>query len=295
MTSLAARNRAFAQLVFAAGLWGIGFVAVRWVLLSMGPLWTNAVRLVLAFAFGISAVLFWEPLRKSFQWRDLALGALPGFWLGVCLVFQTYGLQYTTVAKSGFITCLYVVFVPIFARLFYGQRITIQHALWVGIALIGAALMCNLDWAQFTIGDALTLACAIACAVQILEVGRFSPRAKSVYLFTIGQCGVAAILPLIGALLFESPPVLPLALLPFAGLGILVFGSTLLAFGIQAHTQRFLTASVVSLMFLLESPFAAFFGYLFLQESLTFLQAMGCLLILIAAVGTIRSDRPVAA
>lgn len=295
MPTSESRKRAYIELVFAASLWGFGFVALRWTLMGIGPLWTNALRLILSFGFGFLPILIWVPWRRRFRACDLALGAIPGFWLGVCLLFQTYGLQYTSVAKSGFITCLYVVFVPIFARLFYGHRITLQHFLWVAIALIGAALMCNLDLNQFNLGDGLTLACALACAFQILEVGRFSPRAHSSYVFTIGQCGVAGILPLIAAIFLEAPPDYPLAALPFAGLATLIFGSSLLAFGIQARTQRFLTAPVVSLLFLLESPFAAFFGYLILAESLTFLQAMGCLLILLAAVGTIRADRPAAA
>lgn len=295
MSTSESRKRAYIELVFAASLWGFGFVALRWTLLGMGPLWTNALRLLLSFGFGFLPILVYVPWRRRFNSRDLRLGIVPGFWLGVCLLFQTYGLQYTSVAKSGFITCLYVVFVPIFARIFYHHRITVQHFLWVAIALIGAALMCNLDFQQFNLGDGLTLACAVACAFQILEVGRYSPRAHSAYTFTIGQCGAAGVFPLLAAIALEAPPSFPLAAVPFAGLFSLIFGSSLLAFGIQARTQRFLSAPVVSLLFLLESPFAAFFGYVILGESLSFLQAMGCLLILLAAVGTIRADRPAAA
>ncbi len=295
MSTAKKRKRAYAEMVFGSTLWGFGFIAVRWALMGMGPSWTNALRLLLSFAIGFIPILIWVPWRRKFRMRDLGLGALPGFWLGLCLLLQAYGLQFTSVAKSGFITCLYIIFVPILGRIFYGHRINREHFLWVLIALIGTGLMCNLDLQQFGVGDALTLLCAVAAAFQILDVGRFAPRSGSDYVFTIGQCGAAGLLPLVFAIAFEAPPTFPLAALPLAGLLSLIFGSSLMAIVIQARVQRVLSASVVSLLFLLESPFAAFFGYLILGESLTFLQAMGCLLILLAAVGTIRADRPAAA
>src|SRR4051812_24931909 len=195
------RKRALAELILAAAIWGFGFVAVRFSLESFPPLWLNCLRLLLGFVFGFPLLLIFPSLRKGLNWNDFRLGIVPGFWLGVCLVLQTYGLRLTTIAKSGFITCLYVIMVPPLGRLLYGQRTSMLHYLWVALSLVGAALICQVDSLQVNTGDWLTLACAVAAAFQILEVGRLSRRAQSSFAFTIGQSLWASILPMVGALI----------------------------------------------------------------------------------------------
>lgn len=52
----------------------------------------------------------------SFVWKgNFRYGAILGVVLGVAYTAQTWGLTLTTSTKSGFITSLYIVFVPIFA------------------------------------------------------------------------------------------------------------------------------------------------------------------------------------
>ncbi len=289
------RNRALIELIFAASLWGFGFIAVRWGLESMTPLWLNALRLLLSFLFGVPLAMFFSGLHRDFNWREFMLGVSPGFWLGACLILQTYGLQYTTVTKSGFITCLYVLFVPVIERIFLGRRTTRTHYAWTALAIVGAALVCEVDTLQINLGDWLTLGCAVAAAAQIVEVGRLSQRHRSAFIFTISQALWASLLPLFGAVIWEMPPQLPFTGKAWAGLALLIFGSTLLAFVIQSRTQRVISAPVVSLLFLLESPFAAIFAYFLMGETLLPLQAVGGALILISAAGCLRADRPAAA
>jgi drug/metabolite transporter (DMT)-like permease len=289
------QKRALIELVFAASLWGFGFIAARWGLESLTPLWLNAARLLLSFIFGVPLAMLFCGLHRDFSWRQFQLGASPGFWLGACLVLQTYGLQYTTVTKSGFITCLYVLFVPLIERIFFGRRTSMTHYAWTGVAIVGAALVCEVDTLKVNLGDWLTLGCAVAAAFQIVEVGRLSQHHRSPFIFTISQALWASLLPLLGAVIWEPTPQFPLTQQAWAGLGMLIFGSTLLAFVIQSRTQRVISAPVVSLLFLLESPFAAIFAFFLMGERLQPLQAVGGALILISAAGCIRADRPAAA
>lgn len=285
------RQRAFLELLLAAALWGFGFIAVRWGLESVGPLWLNALRLMLGFVFGFPLIFLLPSLRRDFSWKEFSLGMVPGLWLGILLILQTYGLQYTTVTKSGFITCLYIVFVPMVGRLFYNERTSKLHSLWVALSLFGAALICQLNTFDVNLGDWLTLGCAVAAALQIVEVGRLTNRARSAYIFTLGQSFWGGLPPLIGAVLVEPLPSLPFTAHAYWGLAVLIFGCTLLAFVIQSRTQRILSAPVVSLLFLLESPFAAAFAFFLFGETLTLAQAVGALLILGAAGGCIAGDR----
>ena len=54
----------------------------------------------------------WAPL-KALPRAGWAAGALAGGFLAAAYAFQTAGLDLTTVASTGFITGLYVVFTPI--------------------------------------------------------------------------------------------------------------------------------------------------------------------------------------
>jgi drug/metabolite transporter (DMT)-like permease len=93
-------------------------------------------------------------------------------------------------------------------------------------------------------------------------------------------------------LIFEPTPRPSLTDLSLVGLFSLTFGSTLIAFAFQVKAQKILSPSVVSLLFLLEAPFATFFGLLFLGEELRSDQWLGAALILsTSVVVSLRSAR----
>ncbi len=284
------RPRALFELVFAGALWGFGFIAVRWGLEGFGPYWVNALRFALSFIAGVP--LFYLIVgRRARLWADFKLSRNAGLWLGISLILQAIGLQYTSVTKSGFITCLYVVFVPPIGRLFYGTRTRLAHYFWVFVALVGAALICELTSLKANLGDFLTLLCALAVALQILEVDRAAPKAASGFGYTLHQCLWAGMIPLVGALLLETFPGTEPPAIALVGIAVLAFGSSLLAFTIQVRTQKVLSPAIVSLLFLLESPFAAFFAFWFFGESFTLTQMVGGGLILFAASFSILGPR----
>src|SRR4051812_13463235 len=85
------------ELVFAASLWGFGFVAVIWGLES----WTPVQLLFLRFLIGGTAGI----LLSSFVINPLKIQWKLAFWLALALsvmaLLQTWGLRYTTATKSG--------------------------------------------------------------------------------------------------------------------------------------------------------------------------------------------------
>ena len=88
----------------------------------------------------------------------------------------------------------------------------------------------------------------------------------------------------------EPLPQFPLQPLAISGLLFNAIVVSILAFWIQVRAQGAISPSVISLLFLLESPFAALFGYLCLGETLNPPQFLGGFLILLSAVGTIRDQ-----
>lgn len=279
-------------------LWGFGFIATRWAMLGFNSTLLTGARFFLASVCILPVVLLSRKMRKKLSRKEFYLSFVPGFFLSLALVLQTIGLEYTTVTNSGFITVMYVVLVPALEVMMFGRRIQPFHILGIAVALFGAALMCNLrDISSVNLGDGLTFLCALASAMQIAVMEKVSARISSPFLFNLYQAFWAGVGPLIAAFaLAFTGSVQQIAHAPglaWAGILFLIFGSTMIGFLVQVRAQRVLPGSTASMFFLLESPFAAIFGYLLLGEKLSPLQWCGALLILSAAAITIRTAAPV--
>ena len=279
------------ELTFAGMLWGFGFIAVIWALRGMGPLSITGWRFALAAVAGLGITLAIKPLRKQMEKEQFFLAMIPGLLISLSLILQTWGLKHTTATKSGFITTLYVLFVPVMEKVWFKRRLPKRHYFYVFLALIGVALICDLpgelmgkvEGGGANFGDFLTLLCAIAASFQILWFGKIAPKIKSSFTFNNFQSVWAGIIPLLLSFAFEPFPTPSFADNSMWGLASLAFGSTLIAFALQVRAQKIISPSVASLLFLLESPFATLFAILFLNESLRTIQWFGAGLILVSA------------
>ncbi len=280
------------ELLLAAALWGFGFIGTRWALDVLSPMEVTFMRFSLAGFVGLPLLLFASGLR---DWRRyVRLGVWPALFLFGLLVFHAWGLQYTTATKSGFITTLYVVFVPIIELVLLRRRFPPMLGVAIAVALLGTGLIVNIGFGALNVGDLLTLVSALFAAAQIYSLGitgRLVPRA---FLFIFYQCYWAALfsLPFVNFTDLSSK-LLNTAHIPahfWVGFGILVFGSTILAFSLQARAQRHISATVASLICLLESPFAMIFAFVYLGEILTPLELLGAILIMAAAIMAILAE-----
>lgn len=226
------------ELVLAGALWGFGFIATVWALKVMGPLMVISLRFLIATVIGGIVIILIPRLREQASRQQFWLAAVPGFLLMLTLVLQTWGLQYTTATKSGFITTLYVLMVPFLERFWLKLKLPRFHMIYVGIGLVGVALICDFNsvirsviWGSsdaistaistpnetldvnskiaqqsWNFGDLLTFACAIAASFQIVWFAWIHDRIKSPFVFNIYQSIWATIIPLAFALLIEPWP-----------------------------------------------------------------------------------------
>lgn len=287
---------AYASAILAAFLWGAGFIGSRYGLESLGPLWVSFGRFFIGFLVCLPVLAF----GKKESWsKDKILGVtLCSIFLGGVMFLQIAGLQYTSVAKSGFITILYAIITPAFAGFFLRQKLGSYYWAMALIAFGGVCLLLDFDLNNFNGGDALTLGCAFCSALHILSVGRFAPRFESAAVFNVWQMfGVCALaLPL--ALVFEGSkaPLIFLSELSFSDnalLGLLFMGafSTGMGFFLQLWSQKHIRPHVASLIFLLESPMGAFLGWAMLSENIGIKEIIGCAITLFA-VGAIPMEKP---
>ena len=281
------RARACLELGFACTLWGFGFVAAVWALRGgFGPNQVTAMRLTIGGGGSAIVIALIPGLRRSVSREQIWLAFLPGVWLSLTLVLQTWGLKYTTATKSGFVTTLYVLAVPVLERTLLKKRLPHGHLSAVAVACFGTALICDFHGGGWNIGDLLTLGCAIAASFQIVWFGLLRDRTGDAFVFNALQALWAAPLPLALAFAFEDWPKQAPTALAWAGVASLTLGSTVIAFSLQVRAQKKLRPSTASLIFLMESPFAAIFAMVLLGETLTRSQWFGALLILATIIGS---------
>lgn len=278
----------YLMLFAVTAIWGLGFIATKWTLLDYSALWSNTLRFLFAGLIATPFLVYFKSYK--IRGKKLVGALLASLFLLLGMLTQTAGLVYTTAAKSGFITCLYSLMIPLFVMMITKKSYNIYFWGLLFQALVGIALLCNLDLTQFNKGDVLTLFCAFCFAAHFLVIDRYTHFFGSAVEFNSLQCFFVGVLSLPVAFFFEGgvslAPVLTLNAFfdasPLLGFILLSFFSSFVAFGILAHVQKFLPSHSVGMMCLLESPFAALFGYLFLKEELSTMNLIGCFLVLIS-------------
>jgi drug/metabolite transporter (DMT)-like permease len=243
-------------------LWGTTFHFVKGALAVASPgVFLTARFAAAAAALGVLRLVRRAAPSPGLRRHGLVLGAL----LLAGFAFQTVGLRYTTPARSAFLTGLSVLAVPFLARFAYGRPVRL--AAWAGVvlAVVGLALLTRpfgegID-AAVRLGDALTAACAVAFALQIVLTSEWSPRHPLAPFVlaqvAVGLVGTLALLPL------EAPRLDPGGLPRLAATALFTgVPMTAGAFFVMAWAQRRTTAVRAALIFSLEPVSAALFSHL---------------------------------
>lgn len=267
-----------AGLLYAAAIWGATFFMVKGVLDHVSPLSLLGYRFLLS-AVLILPIIIWQKRNPFKGWgRGLALG----FFLWLIYVPQTVGLQYTTASNSGFITGLFIVFVPILGVLVFRQVPGPMKLFSVVMAVCGLWVLTG-GIAGMNRGDALTLLAALGYAVHILLADRYMKGGMDPLVLSFQQFFLVGIFSFIaGAVLgisFDCKWVSAWMTIVF----LAVF-PTVSAFLIQLVAQRFTTPIKVALIFSMEPVFAAVFAWTLGGESFVWTRALGGLLIVSAMV-----------
>ena len=258
-----------------AFIWGSTFVLVKSALDDISTV------LFITLRFGVAALLLALIYRRRLTLNRAAIagGVFAGLFLFAGYWLQTAGLFYTTAAKSGFITGLYIVVVPLLSAVLYRKPPTPTEWAGVSVAAVGMSLMA-LPSGVFAVnpGDLLTLGCAFAFAVHLLLLAHYAQHFpyESLALTQIATCGV------LGALSFwwtEEPFVRwkPAVLVALAVTSVF---ATALAFAVQTWAQRYTTATRAAVILALEPVFAWITAFAVVNEVLSWRAMAGAICIL---------------
>ncbi|MBK8457271.1 MAG: DMT family transporter [Phyllobacteriaceae bacterium] len=276
------RLQANMLLLLTGAIWGMGFVAQSTAMAAIGPF------LFIGLRFGVATVAI-LPLAlrearvsgRALSLRDWRVFAGIGAILFGGMAAQQAGLMTTSVTNSGFLTGLYLIFVP-----FLGVALFRDFPHWVVwpsafAALGGVFLLSGGRLDGLKTGDWLTILCAGFWALQILFITRYANHTGRPVTLAVTQFAVTAVLALAVALPFEridfSAIRLAVPEILFAG----VFAGGI-AFTMQTVGQRHTTAANAAIILSSEALFAALFGALMLGDRLNGMAALGCALIFAA-------------
>lgn len=274
-------------LILCAFIWGMAFSAQSTASNFIGPFtyvfMRSIITCVVLFAVYPLLPKAQQPEggEKHSKKRYLGVGALLGVILFGACTLQQAGIAHTTAAKSGFITALYIVIIPIIG-LFTGKKIGAR--IWIGVivSLIGMCLLCLKDDLTINIGDLITLGCACVFSLHIISVDRFAGGMNSVLLSAV-QFGAVALCALPFMLITET---FTWSTIKACSTSILYAGvcSGAIGYTLQMVGQKYAEPTLASLLMCLESVFAALGGWVLLGESLAAREMIGCLLMLGASV-----------
>ena len=279
--------RGILVLLLATTIWGSAFVSQSVAMEHMGPFAFQAARCFLAVMVLMPAAWIYDRTQghNSFikGWQDKKLwkaGLLCGIPLFLACNLQQLGLVDTGAGKSGFLTAMYIVIVPIIGLI---RKKPFSPLIPVSV-LLGVAGLYFLagTTGSFAISDLLLLGCALMFAVQITFVDIFAQDIDPIRLNAI-QSLVCAALSAIVMLFTEQPKFTDIwnCSLPLIHVGVLSMGA---AYTMQIFGQKDLEPSSASLIMSMESVFALLFGWICLNELLSSTEWIGCILIFAAVI-----------
>lgn len=270
-------------LLLAAAIWGFAFVAQRVGMEYVGPFTFNGVRFALGAISLLPLILFYKKTQDAGgSQHDLKSVVGAGLFAGVVLflgaTLQQIGLIYTTAGKAAFITCLYIVIVPMLG-IFLKQYISMST--WFGciIAIVGLYLLCVKESFFISYGEVLELIGAFFWSIHILVIDRFS-RKVDVLKLSFVQFITCSVLSISVALFIETISVETLrqALVPILYGGICSVG---IAYTLQVVGQKHAEPSHAAIILSMETVFAALGGWIILNEKLGTQELLGSAIMLV--------------
>ena len=276
------RFRADLSLAFCSLLWGATFVVVK------DSLGYSSVFIFLAARFTLAALLmaaFRPRVFRVLKREELLAGAALGFFMFGGYAFQTAGLQYTSPAKSAFVTGSSVVLVPLLLGIFWGRRLTLWVYGGVFAAVFGLYFLTvpAEGISHLNRGDLLTFVAAGLYAVHIILVGDYTRRHSVAALSVLQVAACAALACLASGLASASgwqPARFSWRWESLLGIAICAVLATAVAFSIQLWAQQYTTSSHAAILFTLEPVFASLTSYILLGERLGNRALLGAVFVL---------------
>lgn len=283
-------------LLLASIVWGFAFVAQSQAAEFIEPFTLNFLRCYVGAIFLIPIMIINRKANKktiletnnSDRKKLIISGVICGLFMFVAMNLQQFGISLypsnaATSGRSGFITALYVVLVPLLG-IFMKKKIGLKVLISVTLAVIGLYLLCffkGID--HIYLGDLIVLLSALGFAFQIICIDKYANEVDSIK-FSIIQFLVTGTLSMILMFIFEDFNINNILMVigPILYLGIV---STGIGYTFQIIGQKLSqNPSIDSILMSFESVFAVIGGAIIMKEVLLVNEIIGCILMFIAII-----------
>ena len=266
----------------AAIVWGFAFVFQEMGGSAVPEFWFNGIRFMIGAAALVPVVLIFgrdKVKDKKRFFKTLRASSICAGFLFVASFLQQRGIIMTGESgKSGFITALYSVLVPIFYFIFFKKKTSFN--VWIGAAVAVVGIFLLSVKGDFTVeaGDIFLLAGTLFWAGHIISIDLLVRDINPIKfaMFQSLFCGIYNIIVALPTqeVSFEG---IGIALIPLLYCGI---GSTAVAYTCQILGQKFSADQTLAAIILsTESLFSVVGGALIDGETMTSKGYIGCVLI----------------
>jgi drug/metabolite transporter (DMT)-like permease len=236
----------------------------------------------------------WPILRAN-----LRLICICGFFGVTLFNFLIYTAVHTTTAiNAALVNSAIPVFIIMFARVFFGQRVTLRQHMGIALSLAGVATiilqgdLARIRTLSFNRGDLLVLLAAVAWALYSVALRRY-PQGLNPFLFlySIAIAGLIFLIPFYAAEIASGKTMTanPATVLSIAYVGIF---ASVVAFSTWNSGLRQVGAHLGGQFVHLMPAFSTILAVIFLGERLQLFHIVGIALILVgilcATLGTLR-------
>ena len=261
-------------------IWGFAIFVQTTIADQIGSFTFNGIR----YLVGAVSLLPLLKFKRSNinNHKCIILGICLGFCLYMACNLQQIAMIYSSsVAKVGFITSLYIVLVPLLSYFIFKTKTSPIIIAAIVIAVIGLYMLCGASL-TFELADILLISCAFFYAMQMVLIGGLAKDVNSVQLSFV-QYVASGVMSLITAVFFED---IQMASIISCTGAILYIGimSTGVAYTLQIMGQRYTSPAVASVILSFEAGVSALAGWIFLNQTLSTNEAIGCALMALAVI-----------
>ena len=257
-----------------------GWIFSKEALAGMPPLIFIGLRFLIA---GLVLAAFSLPQLRALDARGLRSGLLIGSLFAGAMVLWILGLAHSShLGEASFISSMGIVIVPVFARLFFGDRPPASTWFALPLALAGFACLSLEGGFEVELGQWFFLGAALVFALMF-NVNSHVVRNIPVRALSVVQMLAVGVLVLPPALVIEPwPETWSAPVLGWLLASALI--ATTLRFLLQLHGQSLTTPSHAALILMLEPVWTALAAAWWFGETMSALQFVGCGLIFMALV-----------
>ena len=271
--------------LLTAAIWGTGFIASQMAIDAQ-----MSAALIMFLRFTIASVVMLMvclPRIKKLNGRVIRAGLLPGVFLFSAFFTQILGQERTTVSHCAFLTATNVVMVPFLVWIGSRKRPPVRTFLITVLTLAGVSVLSIAPGSfdlSFNLGDALSLLCALLCALHLTSVSDAAKK-EDVMLVNLVQMATAAIISAVVFLVTDPGAISRMQ--PDKGVPAVLFlglFSTCLCYFLQTLAQKYTSPSQAGVLLSTEGLFGSLFSVLLGMEAMTVNMVIGGLMILTSVI-----------